>query len=107
MTVRDIQHHLTTRLRVDISPDTISAITDAVLEEVMVWQQRELDEFYPVIFLDALRIKVRGGRPRDEQGDSHIAIGVRFSWPTAAGKGRLHRLALMGLTTLKRPCEAT
>ena len=61
MTVRDIQHHLTTRLRVDISPDTISAITDAVLEEVMVWQQRELDEFYPVIFLDALRIKVRDG----------------------------------------------
>ena len=61
MTVRDIQHHLTTRLRVDISPDTISAITDAVLEEVMVWQQRELDEFDPVIFLDALRIKVRDG----------------------------------------------
>ena len=61
MTVRDIQHHLTTSLRVYISPDTISAITDAVLEEVMVWQQRELDEFYPVIFLDALRINVRDG----------------------------------------------
>ena len=60
----------------DISPDTISAITDAVCEEVMVWQQRELDEFYPVIFLNALRINVRGGRPRDEQGDSHFAIGV-------------------------------
>ena len=61
MTVRDIQHHLTTSLRVDISPDTISAITHAVCEEVMVWQQRELDEFYPVIFLDALRINVRDG----------------------------------------------
>lgn len=75
MTVRDIQHHLTTSLRVDISPDTISAITDAVLEEVMVWQQRELDEFYPVIFLDALRIKVRdGGRVMNKA--VYIAIGV-------------------------------
>ncbi|PSA86479.1 hypothetical protein BT095_11650, partial [Corynebacterium diphtheriae] len=44
---------------VDISCDTISAVTDAVLDEVMVWQNRQLDEFYPVIFLDALRIKVR------------------------------------------------
>ncbi|PSA69948.1 hypothetical protein BT091_00005 [Corynebacterium diphtheriae] len=48
---------------VDISCDTISAVTDAVLDEVMVWQNRQLDEFYPVIFLDALRIKVREPRP--------------------------------------------
>lgn len=51
MTVRDIQHHLSTTLAVDISPDTISTITDAVLDEVMVWQNRQLDEFYPIIFL--------------------------------------------------------
>ncbi|MGJ4096260.1 transposase, partial [Corynebacterium macclintockiae] len=42
---------------VDISHETISAVTDAVLDEVMIWQNRQLDEFYPVIFLDALRIK--------------------------------------------------
>ncbi|MER0098119.1 transposase, partial [Corynebacterium marquesiae] len=56
MTVRDIQHHLATTLGVDMSPDTISTITDAVLDEVMIWQNRQLDEFYPVIFLDALRV---------------------------------------------------
>ena len=46
-------------MRVDVSHETISAVTDAVLDEVMVWQQRQLEEFYPVIFLDALRINVR------------------------------------------------
>lgn len=61
MTIRDIQHHMATAMGVDISHETISAITDAVLEEVMIWQNRQLDEFYPVIFLDALRIKVRDG----------------------------------------------
>ena len=61
MTIRDIQHHMATAMRVDISHETISAVTDAVLDEVMVWQNRQLDEFYPVIFLDALRIKVRDG----------------------------------------------
>jgi len=40
-----------------MSPDTISTITD----EVMVWQNRQLDEFSPVIFLDALRVKIRDG----------------------------------------------
>lgn len=54
MSVRDMCHHLATTLGVDMSPDTISTITDAVLDEVMVWQNRQLDEFYPVIFLDAL-----------------------------------------------------
>ncbi len=44
-TVRDIQHHLATALGVDISPDTINTITDAVLEEVMIWQNRKLDEY--------------------------------------------------------------
>lgn len=52
---------MATAMRVDISHETISAVTDAVLDEVMVWQNRQLDEFYPVIFLDALRIKVRDG----------------------------------------------
>ena len=61
MTVRDIQHHLATTLGVDMSPDTISTVTDAVLDEVLIWQNRQLDEFYPVIFLDALKVKIRDG----------------------------------------------
>lgn len=75
MTIRDIQHHMATAMRVDISHETISAVTDAVGDEVMVWQNRQLDEFYPVIFLDALRIKVRdGGRVVNKS--AYMAIGV-------------------------------
>lgn len=75
MTVRDIQHHMITAMGVDISHETISAITDAVLDEVMIWQNRQLDDFYPVIFLDALRIKVRdGGRVVNKS--AYLAIGV-------------------------------
>lgn len=75
MTVRDIQHHMIASMGVDISHETISAITDAVLDEVMIWQNRQLDDFYPVIFLDALRIKVRdGGRVVNKS--AYLAIGV-------------------------------
>ena len=75
MTIRDIQHHMANAMGVDISHETISTITDAVLDEVMEWQNRQLDEFYPVIFLDAIRIKVRdGGRVMNKS--AYLAIGV-------------------------------
>ncbi len=75
MTLRDIQHHLTTTLGVDMSPDTISTITDAVLEEVLVWQNRQLEQFYPVIFLDAMRVKIRDGN-RVVNKACYMAVGV-------------------------------
>ncbi len=75
LTIRDIQHHMATAMRVDISHETISAVTDAVLDEVMVWQNRQLDEFYPVIFLDALRIKIRDGGLVVNKS-AYMAIGV-------------------------------
>ena len=75
MTVRDICHHLSTTLGVDMSPDTISTITDAVLDEVMIWHNRQLDEFYPVIFLDALRVKIRDGH-RVVNKACYMAVGV-------------------------------
>ncbi len=75
MTVRDICHHLATTLGVDMSPDTISTITDAVFQEVMIWQNRQLDEFYPVIFLDALRVKIRDGHRVVDKACS-MAVGV-------------------------------
>ena len=75
MTVRDIQHHLSTTLGVEMSPDTISTITDAVLDEVLIWQNRQLDEFYPVIFLDALRVKIRDGN-RVINKACYMAVGV-------------------------------
>ena len=75
MTVRDISHHLRKTLGVDLSSATISKITDAVCEAVMDWQRRPLDPFYPVIFLDAIRVKVREGHKVANKA-AHIAIGV-------------------------------
>ena len=75
MTVRDIQHHLEKTIGTDLSPETISNITDAVSDAVLEWQERPLDEFYPVVYLDAVRVKVRdNGRVMPKA--AHIAIGV-------------------------------
>jgi transposase-like protein len=54
-----MQGHLTELYGVEISPTLISTVTDAVLEEVTAWQQRPLAPLYPVIFFDALRVKIR------------------------------------------------
>src|SRR6516165_4364007 len=54
-----IQGHLAELYGTDVSPDLISRVTDAVLEEVRDWQNRPLDPVYPVVFLDALRVKIR------------------------------------------------
>ena len=59
LTVREIQGHLQEFYGVEVSPDLISRVTDAVLEEVRDWQSRPLDPVYPVVFFDALRIKIR------------------------------------------------
>ena len=58
MTVRDIQHHLARTIGTELSHDTISQITDAVSEEVKAWQARPLEELYPILYLDALVVKV-------------------------------------------------
>jgi putative transposase len=59
LTVREIQGHLQELYGVEVSPDLISRVTDAVLEEVREWQNRPLDPVYPVVFFDALRVKIR------------------------------------------------
>jgi putative transposase len=59
LTVREIQGHLQELYGVEVSPDLISRVTDAVLEEVRDWQSRPLDPVYPVVFFDALRVKIR------------------------------------------------
>lgn len=59
MTVREIRGHLEELYGVEVSPDLISRVTDAVLEEVREWQNRPLDAVYPVVFFDALRVKIR------------------------------------------------
>jgi putative transposase len=76
MTVREIQGHLEELYQVDIAPDVISTVTDAVLEEVTAWQQRALDPVYPVVIFDALRVKVRDeGSVRNKA--VYVALGVR------------------------------
>ena len=75
MTVRDIQHHLARTIGTELSHDTISSITDAVAEEVKAWQARPLEELYPVIYLDALVVKVRDGHQVRNKA-AHIAAGV-------------------------------
>src|SRR5205085_3021302 len=59
LTVREIQGHLSELYAIDVSPDLISRVTDAVLDEVREWQGRPLDQVYPVVFFDALRVKIR------------------------------------------------
>lgn len=75
MTIRDIQHHLASTIGTDLSHETISKITDQVAEEVLAWQHRPLEALYPVIYLDAIIVKVRdGGHVRNKA--IHIAVGV-------------------------------
>lgn len=75
MTVRDICHHLHRVYGTEVSPDTISTITDEVLEEVKAWQQRPLDEVYPIVYVDCLMVKVRdGGQVRNKA--CYLVVGV-------------------------------
>ena len=75
MTIRDIQHHLAATLGTELSHETISKVTDAVAEEVTAWQTRPLEAFYPVIYLDALVVKIRDGAHVANRS-AHIAVGV-------------------------------
>lgn len=59
LSVRDVQAHLRQIYQVEVSPDLISRVTDAVLEDVLAWRSRPLERVYPVVFLDALRVKIR------------------------------------------------
>ena len=59
ITVREIRGHLEEIYGIDVSPDLISTVTDAVLDEVAEWQDRPLDICYPLVFFDAIRVKIR------------------------------------------------
>ena len=75
MTVRDIGYHLEATLGTELSHETISNITDAVTEEILAWQARPLEALYPVIYLDAIVVKVRDGAHVINKA-AHIAVGV-------------------------------
>ena len=78
MTTREIQGHLEEIYAVDVSPGLISNITDAVLDEVRTWQSRPLDASYPILYLDALQVKVKSqGSVRNKA--IYLAFGVTMS----------------------------
>jgi putative transposase len=76
MSVREIQGHLRDLYGLDASPDLVSAVTDAVLEEIAEWQNRPLEALYALIFFDAIRVKIRDeGTVRNKA--VYVALGVR------------------------------
>ena len=76
LSVPEIQGHLAELYGIDVSPDLISTVTDAVLEEVATWQSRPLEPIYPLVFFDALRVKIRDeGLVRNKA--VHVALGVQ------------------------------
>jgi putative transposase len=76
MSVREIQGHLRELYGIDASPDLVSTVTDAVLDEIAEWQNRPLEPLYALIFFDAIRVKVRDeGTVRNKA--IYVALGVR------------------------------
>ena len=78
LSTREIQQHLEEIYHVEVSPTLISNVTDAVLDEVTTWQSRQLDEVYPILYLDAIQFKVRdNGHVRNKA--IYLAIGVKLN----------------------------
>jgi putative transposase len=78
MSTRDIQAHVRELYGLVISPDLVSAVTNSVLNEVKAWQGRPLESVYAVVYLDALRVKIRDeGTVRNKA--VYLAIGIRCS----------------------------
>jgi len=76
MTVREIQGFLAEMYATEVAPDFISTVTDAVLSEITAWQSRPLEPMYPVIFFDALRVKIREDSVVRNKA-VYLALGVR------------------------------
>src|SRR5882724_7909755 len=76
MTVREIKRFLEEQYKVEISTDLISTVTDSVLEDVIEWQNRPLEPMYPVVFFDALRVKIRDeGTVKNKA--VYLALGIQ------------------------------
>jgi putative transposase len=74
LSTRDIRAHLREMYDVEVSPDLISRVTDGVLEELQEWASRPLDRVYPVVFIDALMVKIRDGVVANRP--VYLAIGI-------------------------------
>jgi len=77
MTTREIQAHLEEIYKVEVSPTLISNVTEAVQDEVTAWQNRPLDPLYPIVYLDALHVRMRDNGHVQNRA-VHVAIGVNL-----------------------------
>jgi len=77
MTTRDIQMHLQDLYNVEVSPTLISNVTNEVINEVKVWQNRPLEAIYPIVYLDAIRVKSRADGQVKNQA-VYLAIGINM-----------------------------
>jgi putative transposase len=75
MTTREIQAHLQEMYHTDVSPTLISNVTEAVLEEVRAWQARPLEPVYPIVYLDALMVKMRDNGVVENRA-VYVALGI-------------------------------
>ncbi|TBV80648.1 MAG: hypothetical protein EYX74_04960 [Desulfobulbaceae bacterium] len=75
MTTREIQGHLEEIYGVDVSSSLISSVTETVAEEVKIWQNRPLEALYPIVYMDAIRVKVRDNGHVSNKA-VYLALGV-------------------------------
>jgi transposase-like protein len=107
LTTGEISAHLAEVYGASVSKDTISAITDRVLEQMAEWQNRPLDPVYPVVFIDAIRVKIRDGQVANRP--IYLALGVTVDgerdilglWAGEHGDGEGAKYWLRVLTELK------
>jgi putative transposase len=77
MSTRDIQSHLQEMYQIEVSHEFIANVTDAVLDEAKAWKQRPLDQIYPILYLDAMVIKIRDGKQIVNKS-LYMAMGVNM-----------------------------
>jgi hypothetical protein len=73
---REIQQHIQEIYKVEVSPTLISNVTEAVMEDVIAWQNRPLESIYPILYMDALQVKISDGAHVVNKA-VHLAIGVK------------------------------
>jgi len=78
LTTREIQQHIQEIYKVEVSPTLISNVTEAVMEDVVAWQNRPLEAIYPILYMDALQVKIRDGAHVVNKA-VHLAIGVTLA----------------------------
>jgi hypothetical protein len=105
MTTRDIQGHLEEIYGVEVSPTLISNVTDAVVEEVKSWQSRPLEAVYPILYLDALQVKIRDAGHVQNRA-IYVAVGIKLDGDKEvlwlwAGQAEGAKFGLQVVTELK------